>query len=89
MSAAAGKRIVPAARTKGIKYAIRDILCIADEAKAAGRDMLYLNIGDPNLFGFAPPRHMIEDAARPSGRASQTFSMHTFAAGAAKRSTWG
>ena len=62
MSAKRSKRIVPATRTEGIKYAIRDILSVADEAKAAGRDMLYLNIGDPNIFGFAPPRHMIEDA---------------------------
>jgi len=62
MSAKKSKRIVPATRTEGIKYAIRDILSVADEAKAAGRDMLYLNIGDPNIFGFAPPRHMIEDA---------------------------
>ena len=64
MSAATGKRIVPAVRTEGIKYAIRDILSVADEAKAAGRDMLYLNIGDPNIFGFATPRNMIEDAYR-------------------------
>jgi len=57
----ATKRIVPAARTEGIKYAIRDVLAIAGEAKAAGKEMLYLNIGDPNIFGFAPPRHMLED----------------------------
>lgn len=60
----ATKRIVPAARTEGIKYAIRDILALADEAKAAGREMLYLNIGDPNIFGFAPPRHLLEDTYR-------------------------
>ncbi|MCP4590683.1 MAG: aminotransferase class I/II-fold pyridoxal phosphate-dependent enzyme [bacterium] len=58
----ATKRIVPATRTENIKYAIRDILCIADEAKAAGKDMLYLNIGDPNIFGFAPPRHILDDS---------------------------
>ena len=62
MPAVKTRKIVPAARTRGIRYAIRDILAVADEAKAAGRDMLYLNVGDPNIFDFAPPRHVIEDA---------------------------
>src|SRR5262245_58107695 len=62
MPAVKARKIVPAARTRGIRYAIRDILAIADEAKAAGRDMLYLNVGDPNIFDFAPPRHVIDDA---------------------------
>ena len=61
MSVSAARRIAPATRTAGIKYAIRDILGIANQAKAAGKEMLYLNIGDPNIFGFAPPRHILDD----------------------------
>ena len=46
--------IVPAERTKNIKYAVRDVLALADEAKARGLDLLHLNIGDPNIYGFSP-----------------------------------
>ena len=52
--------IVPAERTKRVEYAIRDILKIADEAKAAGKELLYLNIGDPIAFDYKTPAHMIE-----------------------------
>ncbi len=52
--------IVPAERTKKVEYAIRDILKIADEAKAAGKELLYLNIGDPIAFDYKTPAHMIE-----------------------------
>jgi len=52
--------IKPAERTKGVKYAIRDILKYANEAKEAGKELLYLNIGDPMVFDYKTPRHMIE-----------------------------
>ena len=52
--------IKPAERTLEVKYAIRDILKYADEAKAAGKTLLYLNIGDPMVFDYKTPRHMIE-----------------------------
>ncbi len=52
--------IEPASRTRDIKYAVRDVLLLADKAAKAGKEMLYLNIGDPNIFDFAPPAHMIE-----------------------------
>lgn len=52
--------VVPARRTADIRYAVRDVILLADEARAAGREMLYLNIGDPNIFDFAPPHHMLE-----------------------------
>jgi len=56
--------ITPAERTHGVEYAIRDILKIAEEAKAAGKKMLYLNIGDPIAFDYATPRHMVEACYR-------------------------
>jgi alanine-synthesizing transaminase len=54
------KKIIPAKRTDNITYAIRDIVVLANEVAKSGKEMLYLNIGDPNLFDFAPPKHMIE-----------------------------
>lgn len=53
--------IEAAERTNNITYAVRDVLLIADEVAKSGKEMLYLNIGDPNIYDFAPPRHMIED----------------------------
>jgi alanine-synthesizing transaminase len=54
------KEIKPAVRTENITYAVRDIILIANEAAKAGKKLLYLNIGDPNLFDFAPPKHIVE-----------------------------
>ncbi len=54
------KNIIPAIRTENIKYAVRDIIVLANEAAKSGMEMLYLNIGDPNLYDFVPPRHMID-----------------------------
>ncbi|HGY90586.1 MAG TPA: aminotransferase class I/II-fold pyridoxal phosphate-dependent enzyme [Planctomycetes bacterium] len=52
--------IRPAERVANIKYAVRDILVVADEAKRAGLEMLYLNIGDPNRFDYETPPHIVE-----------------------------
>ncbi|MEE9392246.1 MAG: aminotransferase class I/II-fold pyridoxal phosphate-dependent enzyme [Planctomycetota bacterium] len=54
------KRIEPARRIVNIKYAVRDILSVAKEAAAAGREMLYLNVGDPNQFDYETPAIAIE-----------------------------
>jgi alanine-synthesizing transaminase len=54
------KEIKPAERTDNITYAVRDIIIIANQAAKAGKELLYLNIGDPNLFDFAPPEHIVE-----------------------------
>ena len=52
--------IKPAERTHKVEYAIRDILNIAEQARAAGKQLLYLNIGDPMIFDFKTPAHMVE-----------------------------
>ena len=52
--------IVPAKRTENITYAVRDIVVLANEVAKTGKEMLYLNIGDPNLFDFEPPKHLVE-----------------------------
>jgi alanine-synthesizing transaminase len=56
--------ISPAHRTKNIRYAVRDIILIADEARRRGRDLLYLNIGDPNPYHFRTPPHILEATMR-------------------------
>jgi alanine-synthesizing transaminase len=53
--------IKPAERTNDIKYAVRDIVVIANEVAKSGKEMLYLNIGDPNLFDWQTPRILIEE----------------------------
>jgi alanine-synthesizing transaminase len=52
--------IQAAQRTRHIRYAVRDIILIADEARRRGRDLLYLNIGDPNPYQFKTPPHILE-----------------------------
>lgn len=46
-----------------VSYAIRDIVTEAKELEKKGKEMLYLNIGDPSPFGFRPPEH-ITDAVK-------------------------
>ncbi|MEF3168455.1 MAG: aminotransferase class I/II-fold pyridoxal phosphate-dependent enzyme [Deltaproteobacteria bacterium] len=58
------KKIIPSLRTQHITYAIRDIIAISEQRKKAGGDLLYLNIGDPVLFGFSTPSHLIEACYR-------------------------
>jgi aspartate/methionine/tyrosine aminotransferase len=44
-----------------ISYEIRDVVARARKVQATGKKIHWFNIGDPNLFGFAPP-HWITDA---------------------------
>lgn len=58
-------RSIPvASRIGGFSYAIRNIVAEARKLEAAGRTVRYLNIGDPILFGFQTPPHMVEAVAR-------------------------
>ena len=52
--------ISPARRLEQVRYAIRDLAVLADELTRQGRTILHLNIGDPLIFDFATPPHMIE-----------------------------
>ncbi len=54
------KKVCPSRRTAHIAYAIRDITKLAEERKKSGGDLFYLNIGDPILFDFVTPRHLID-----------------------------
>ena len=53
-------QIKPAFRTLQVEYAIRDIVEASEEAKKAGKDLIYLNIGDPIKYGFKTPDSIIE-----------------------------
>jgi alanine-synthesizing transaminase len=54
------REITPASRLEKVRYAIRDLACYADEVSKQGHKILPLNIGDPNVFDFETPAHMIE-----------------------------
>ena len=54
------QKIIPSIRTQKIAYAIRDIVVEARKRQAEGGDLIYLNIGDPVLFDFRTPRHLID-----------------------------
>lgn len=56
---------VPVAeRVSRFSYAIREVVAEARRLEAAGRQVRYLNIGDPVAFGFQTPVHMIEAVER-------------------------
>src|SRR5437868_13847742 len=58
------REITPAQRLDNLRYAIRDLVGLANEIKKQGNKILYLNVGDPNIFDFATPAHVIEAAYR-------------------------
>ena len=53
-----------ARRVDRFTYAIRNIVAEARKVEAAGTRVRYLNIGDPNQFGFLTPPHLIEAVER-------------------------
>ena len=53
-----------AKRVSGFSYAIRNIVVEAKRVEASGRQVRYLNVGNPPAFGFGPPRHLIEAVER-------------------------
>lgn len=53
-------KIIPARKTENVRYAIRDIISLANQVAATGKQMYYLNIGDPNIFDHVTPNSVIE-----------------------------
>ena len=49
-----------AKRVDRFSYAIRNIVVEAKKVEQTGMTVRYLNIGDPNQFGFLTPPHLIE-----------------------------
>src|ERR1700674_2989044 len=54
--------ISAAKRLDNVRYAIRDLACVADEVIQQGHKVLSLNVGDPLNFDFETPPHIIEAA---------------------------
>src|SRR3982074_3882864 len=56
------REISAARRLDSVRYAIRDLACVADEVIKQGHSVLPLNVGDPLNFDFQTPPHLIEAA---------------------------
>jgi alanine-synthesizing transaminase len=56
--------ISPSTRTANFHYAIRNLVSAAEVLERAGDSIIYLNIGDPQAYGFRPPAHIVEAVAR-------------------------
>jgi alanine-synthesizing transaminase len=54
------REIAAARRLSNVRYAIRDLAMVAEEVVRQGHEVLYLNVGDPNIFDFKTPPHLIE-----------------------------
>jgi alanine-synthesizing transaminase len=54
------REVAAAQRLENVRYAIRDLACVADEVAKKGHKILPLNIGDPINFDFQTPAHLIE-----------------------------
>src|SRR5437660_12489539 len=60
MPATQVREVAAAQRLENVRYAIRDLACVADEVAKKGHKILPLNIGDPLNFDFHTPAHLIE-----------------------------
>ncbi len=56
------REVTAAKRLDNVRYAIRDLACVADEVIQQGHKVLPLNVGDPLNFDFHTPPHIIEAA---------------------------
>ena len=68
--------ISPSIRTANFHYAIRNLVSAAEAQERAGRSVVYLNIGDPQAYGFRPPAQVVE-AVRRALRDSFTGYAHS------------
>lgn len=64
MSVTQTREITPAERLDSLRYAIRDLACLADDLVRQGKKVLCLNIGDPNAFDFVTPAPIVEAVYR-------------------------
>ncbi len=59
-------------RVTGVEYAIRDIALEARKLQKQGRQITYLNIGDPLQYGFQPPQN-VKDALIKAVKDDQNY----------------
>jgi alanine-synthesizing transaminase len=58
------REIAAASRLENVRYAIRDLAVVANEVIQQGHKVLALNVGDPNIFDFHTPAHIIDAVAK-------------------------
>src|SRR6266849_1907145 len=56
--------IQSARRIENYHYAIRHLASAAETLTRAGREVIYLSIGDPQVYGFRPLDHIVEPVTR-------------------------
>jgi alanine-synthesizing transaminase len=66
--------IHPSERATNFHYAIRNVVRAAETLERQGRRIIYLNIGDPQAFGFRPPPAVIEAVERAIHEKSTGYS---------------
>jgi alanine-synthesizing transaminase len=54
------REITAAKRLDNVRYAIRDLAGLADEVTKQGHKILSLTVGDPNIFDFETPAHVVD-----------------------------
>jgi alanine-synthesizing transaminase len=54
------REIAAARRLDNVRYAIRDLAPLADQVIKQGHKVLTLTVGDPNIFDFETPAHLVE-----------------------------
>ncbi|HEY1270807.1 MAG TPA: aminotransferase class I/II-fold pyridoxal phosphate-dependent enzyme [Terriglobales bacterium] len=60
MPATQSREVSAAHRLDNVRYAIRDLACFADDVARQGHKVLSLTVGDPNIFDFRTPDHVVE-----------------------------
>lgn len=60
LTAGVAGSVKPSRGSAEMRYAIRDVLQAAQQAREAGKRIIPLNIGDPLQFDFSTPVHIIE-----------------------------
>ena len=68
--------IQPSRRVANYHYAIRNIVAAAEVLERRGRQVTYLNIGDPQAFGFRPPMHVVEPVQKRCEITSRATHIH-------------
>ncbi len=66
-------RFAAADRTRNVRYAIREIVAIADKLRSEGREIINLNIGDPIKYDFETPPHLVEAMAQALRRGATNY----------------
>src|SRR5947199_1325543 len=64
MPATQTREIAAAQRLENVRYAIRDLALVAREVTRVAHTVVSLNVGDPNIFDFQTPAHLIEAVYR-------------------------